>query len=150
MKKILVILCSLILLVSCSTVSKTVEMEVVTNTVKSNTVFRDMSYEPDKQVILDFYALGDEISECYQVISATGATAEEIAFFKVEDVADIDGVLEKCEARKQDRIDLYRDYRPDEMGILQDTQIFSKGDYVFYVCADNYSQVKKEIESLFE
>lgn len=149
MKKILVILLCIVLLVSCSTASKAVEMEVVTQTVKDNTVFRDMSYEPEKQVTLDFYSITENV-ECYQVISATGATAEEIAFFKVEDENAVSDIIEKCETRKQERIDLYKDYRPDEVGILEDTQIFSKGDYVFYICADNDDEIKKEIETLFE
>ena len=67
------------MLVSCGAPEKTVEMSVVTDTVKNNAVFRDMSYEPETQVVLDFYSLSSEVSECYLIISATGATAEEIS-----------------------------------------------------------------------
>ena len=150
MKKLILILCCLLMLVSCGAPEKTVEMSVVTNTVKNTATFRDMTYEPETQVVLDFYALSNEVSECYLIISATGATAEEIAVFKLSDKSNAASVLEKCETRKQDRIDLYKDYRPDEMGILEETEIFSKGDYVFYICADNKTEIKTQLESLFK
>lgn len=149
MKKVLLILMCALLLTSCGAPSKTVAMDVVTQTVKDNTVFRDMPYEPEKSVILDAYSLEDKV-ECYQVISGTGATAEEITVFKCNDNSYVQDVLNSCQTRKQDRIDLYKDYRPDEVGILEETQIFSKGEYVFYICADNDDVIKQQIENLFK
>ncbi len=148
MKKILAFALVLVFaFVSCG--AKTVEFETVKDTV-SKTTFRDLTYEPDLDVTLSQYNITDGISEHYRIMSGTGATAEEITVFKIEDSSKTDEIVEKCEERKTSVSEMYQTYKPAEMSMIEETKIFSKGDYVVYICADDSEEILKELEELFK
>ncbi len=148
MKKVLILFLVLVFMfVSCG--AKSVEMSTIKDTI-SKTQFRDLTYEPDLEVTLDQYNLSGGIADHYRIMSGTGATAEEITVFKLEDASKSSEVVEACEKRKKDVYDMYETYKPVEMPMIEDTEIVEKGDYVFYICADDSVEILKEIEELFK
>lgn len=148
MKKLLCLALVLIFtLVSCGT--KTVEFQSVKDVV-SKVTFRDLTYEPDLDVTLSQYNITDGIAEYYRITSGTGATAEEITVFKASDSSKIADIVKKCEERKASVGEMYQTYKPDEMPMIEDAQIFSKGDYVIYICVDNSEEIFKQLEQLFK
>ncbi len=148
MKKVLALLLVLIFMfVSCG--AKSVEMQDIKNTV-SKVTFRDLTYEPEMEVTLGQYKLEGGIAEHYRIMSGTGATAEEITVFKLEDSAKSNDVVKACEAWKQERSDMYQTYKPDEMPMIEAAEVIEMDDYVVYICADDSEEIKKELEELFK
>ena len=148
MKRILIVTLVLVLsLVSCG--AKQVEMETVRDTV-SKVQFRDLTFEPDLDMTLSQYNLEIQGIESYRIMSGTGATAEEITVFKLADGVSSEDVKKACEQRKEDVYKMYETYKPAEVPMIENTQIFTQGEYVFYVCVDNAQDVKTEIENLFK
>ena len=148
MKRVLISALVLVfILVSCG--AKSVEMQTVKDTV-STVTFRDLTYEPDMDMTLSQYNLENGVIDHYRIMSGTGATAEEITVFKLADNSYQSGVVEACEERKEDVYKMYETYKPAEVPMIENTQIFSQGEYVFYVCADDSEEIKQEISQLFE
>ena len=148
MKRILIVTLVLVLsLVSCG--SKQVAMDTVRDTV-SKVQFRDLTFEPDLDMTLSQYNLEIQGIESYRIMSGTGATAEEITVFKLADGVSSEDVKKACEQRKEDVYKMYETYKPAEVPMIENTQIFTQGEYVFYVCVDNAQDVKTEIENLFK
>ena len=148
MKRILIVTLVLVLsLVSCG--SKQVAMDTVRDTV-SKVQFRDLTFEPDLDMTLSQYNLEIQGIESYRIMSGTGATAEEITVFKLAQGVSSEDVKKACEQRKEDVYKMYETYKPAEVPMIENTQIFTQGEYVFYVCADNAQNVKTEIENLFK
>lgn len=148
MKRILIVTLVLVLtLVSCG--SKQVAMDTVRDTV-SKVQFRDLTFEPDLDMTLSQYNLEIQGIESYRIMSGTGATAEEITVFKLAQGVSSEDVKKACEQRKEDVYKMYETYKPAEVPMIENTQIFTQGEYVFYVCVDNAQNVKTEIENLFK
>ena len=148
MKRILIVTLVLVLsLVSCG--SKQVAMDTVRDTV-SKVQFRDLTFEPDLDMTLSQYNLEIQGIESYRIMSGTGATAEEITVFKLAEGVSSEDVKKACEQRKEDVYKMYETYKPAEVPMIENTQIFTQGEYVFYVCVDNAQNVKTEIENLFK
>lgn len=148
MKRILIVTLVLVLsLVSCG--SKQVAMDTVRDTV-SKVQFRDLTFEPDLDMTLSQYNLEIQGIESYRIMSGTGATAEEITVFKLAQGVSSEDVKKACEQRKEDVYKMYETYKPAEVPMIENTQIFTQGEYVFYVCVDNAQDVKTEIENLFK
>ena len=148
MKRILIVTLVLVLsLVSCG--SKQVAMDTVRDTV-SKVQFRDLTFEPDLDMTLSQYNLEIQGIESYRIMSGTGATAEEITVFKLAQGVSSEDVKKACEQRKEDVYKMYETYKPAEVPMIENTQIFSQGEYVFYVCADDSEEIKQEISRLFE
>lgn len=98
--------------------------------------FTDTLTKCDNDKALSLYGLDASVLAEYEVYIGTGATAEEIAIFRVKDNADLDTVKAACETRVSDQKTACENYLPDEMPKLDNPVLRTAGDYVV-LCISN-------------
>lgn len=58
-------------------------------------------------------------------------------------------IITAMEAHKANQLQIFEQYMTEEMPKIENTAIVQKGDYIYYVAADNQEQVIAIIESFF-
>ena len=143
MKRILIFLLSILLilsLVSCSDDSNKVSDASATDValvVKESVTFVDDMFEVSNEVATDFYNLPEGITDFKVFMSASGATAEEIAVFKCDSKETCENVKKACEKRIEALTDKFEDYIPEEMAKINNAVIQEKNGFVMFICADS-------------
>lgn len=98
------------------------------------------------RIIANLYGVqsGDALSG--MVLTSSGATAEEIAIFKVKDAKQAKKIKEKVYKRIEDKKGDFENYIPKEMGKLNDPCVASNGDYVVMCLSDHNGDVEEVLE----
>lgn len=109
--------------------------------------FRDSLEEAKGDVAKDWYAFDDKVRDYAVYISGSGATAEEVAVIRSDDVKAARQTVDKRVADLKER---FEDYMSAEMAKLSDPVIMTKGDTVILVVADDPAQARKAVEDLYK
>ena len=89
------------------------------------------------------------IAEYEAQVCSSGASADEVAVFKVKDKENVEDMLEVVRERKQELYDSFVDYVPEEINKIENAVIGSSGNYVYFiVCADK-AAAKTAVEACF-
>ena len=105
-------------------------------------VTNDQLFLAPAEVIDEWYTFDDKVTGFAVYVSATGATANEVAVVKSQDVKTAEEALirrvENLKAR-------FKDYVPAEMLKLDNPVIITKGDVAVMVIADDAAKAEKLI-----
>lgn len=105
--------------------------------------FRDTMSILSDDAVANFYELDESILKNMVVYKgATGATAEEIAIFELNDAKDAEQMIKICETRLQDLKVQYENYKPEEMTIIDDGVIEVNGNLVMLAVCDDVDTAK--------
>lgn len=98
--------------------------------------FKDSMSKVDTDIALLQYNLTSQQVQEVALYLSTGATAEEIAIFKVngENSRAVQSAIEKKIYEKQST---FKDYNPEELTKLQNPTIYSYGEYVVLCISDD-------------
>lgn len=89
----------------------------------------------DQQSLQEVFGLNpDDIEEYYGEYSAVNTSADHIIGIKVKD-GKADAVKSALESRKQEIVDNFQEYLPDQYDKAQAGKIIQKGNYLFLVIA---------------
>ena len=122
------------------TPSDTLDLEALAGQLQEEVTFRDSLNRLDDALMANYYPTLDlsQVEEYVVYVSASGAPAEEIAFFRVKDAAAASAVEEALDKRVEDQTISFEDYRPDEMVKINNFVVVSGGNYVLAAAADDY------------
>lgn len=77
----------------------------------------------------------------------SGGLADEISLIKPAD-GDTAFAIKALEARKQMRIQDFTGYKPEELGKIENAQIFEAGGYAVFIISDNAEELAEKIKAM--
>ena len=137
-----------LLLTSCSgNTAKDVDIEALAQEIVQTVAFDDTLEEIDDSMIPMLYDI-DGYTDAV-LYKGSGATAEEIALFKMGSVSDAETAYKEAEAHIQSQVEAYESYMPDEVTRLEDAVVRQDGTYVSVVVSADSEAAEKLLEDSF-
>lgn len=135
------------LLTSCKEQPKDVDISALASEIVSGVSFDDSLAEIDDSMISMLYSIeGYTDAVLYK---GSGATAEEVAIFKMESTDDAKTALEEAQAHIQSQIESYESYIPEEVSRLEDAVVRQDGCYVSVVVSGDSVAAEKLLDDAF-
>ncbi len=115
------------------------------DTILNNSgAFTDTLTKCDSAKAETLYGMDTSLLAEFEVYIGTGATAEELAIFRVNDGVDTEQVVAWCEQRMLDQSAACENYLPDEIPKISDSVMIEAGNYVFF-CISNDRQAVVDV-----
>lgn len=108
--------------------------------------FKDSMSKIDNEMALLLYNIDKNIVLDCAVYVSTGATAEEIAVFRVKEDTGR-GVLNQFDKKIAEKRTSFKDYNPQELEKLTDPTVINKGEYVVLCISDDDSKSRETIKN---
>lgn len=133
----------------CSNAPKDIDLKKLSEDLQTQIAFEDELVEIEDSVLDNFYTFTDKDAvESYVIYkSASNATAEEIALFKVKDSSQVDAVKQSVETRVTDLHDRFESYVPAEIFKIDNAVIKTSGNYVLLVITTEFEKAEEIIDS---
>ena len=112
--------------------------------------FEDSVSEVSVDTALRYYGISDDqVQDSVSYIS-TGATSEELAVFEAVTDGDAQNILAAMKNRRDSQIQVYLDYKPDEVDRLDNAVLYVHGKFVVYVVSDDSDKAQSIISGYLE
>ena len=148
MKKVmLAAMMAAMLLTSCNEQLKDVDISALASQIVGEVSFDDSLSEIDDDMISMLYSI-DGYTDAV-LYKGSGATAEEVAIFKMETTDDAKAALEEAQAHIQSQIESYESYIPEEVSRLEDAIVRQDGCYVSVVVSGDSAAAEKLLDGAF-
>lgn len=148
MKKVmLAAMMAAMLLTSCNEQPKDVDISALASQIVGEVSFDDSLSEIDDDMISMLYSI-DGYTDAV-LYKGSGATAEEVAIFKMETTDDAKEALEEAQAHIQSQIESYESYIPEEVSRLEDAIVRQDGCYVSVVVSGDSAAAEKLLDGAF-
>ena len=148
MKKVmLAAMMAAMLLTSCNEQPKDVDISALASQIVGEVSFDDSLSEIDDDMISMLYSI-DGYTDAV-LYKGSGATAEEVAIFKMETTDDAKEALEEAQAHIQSQIESYESYIPEEVSRLEDAIVRQDGCYVCVVVSGDSAAAEKLLDGAF-
>ena len=148
MKKVmLAAMMAAMLLTSCNEQPKDVDISALASQIVGEVSFDDSLSEIDDDMISMLYSI-DGYTDAV-LYKGSGATAEEVAIFKMETTDDAKAALEEAQAHIQSQIESYESYIPEEVSRLEDAIVRQGGCYVSVVVSGDSAAADKVPDGAF-
>lgn len=122
-----------------------IDTEGLGKTLLKEISFKDnMGAIDDEVALLQYNITKDQVEDVVMYLS-TGASAEEIAIFKVKDDS-IKQVQSAVEKRVEEKKISFKDYNPNELPKLENPTMYTKGNYVVLCISDEDEKSRKIID----
>lgn len=108
--------------------------------------FTDTLTKCDNDKAISLYGVDEALLAEYEVYIGTGATAEEIAIFRVKDSKDVSTVKAACETRVADQKQACENYLPAEMPKLESPVIQTAGNYVVLCISNDNAKIQTVLD----
>lgn len=96
----------------------------------------------DSKSLKRFYGLNSSEFEDFAIyIPKSTMDVEEMLVIKVKDKGQVQGIEDTIDSRVNKQVESFSGYGPKQVALLQDYEVKSKGDYVFYA-------VSKDVDKL--
>lgn len=111
--------------------------------------FSDMT-AVEKDRLGDFYTLDTSLIEDFSVyICGSGGFTDEIAIFKMKDADGVTAAKKAIDERIAAQKEGFKDYRPEEMPKLENSQVLTNGNYVCFIASSDTDKAAKEFNAAF-
>ena len=111
-------------------------------------VFSETLEEVDHDILYGLYGLDSSLISDSVAYLSTGATAEELALFVLNEAMDTGTVKAACEKRVADQIAAYESYGPAEVTKLEGAVISVRENTVLLVVGQDADTVQKAVDDL--
>lgn len=111
-------------------------------------LFSESLEEVDSSVLYGLYGLDAGLMSSSVAYLSTGATAEEVALFILNDAEDADTVQTACEKRVADQITACESYNPAEVTKLEGAVISVRDNTVLLVVGQDSAAVRDAVDKL--
>ncbi|MGI6013467.1 MAG: DUF4358 domain-containing protein [Oscillospiraceae bacterium] len=142
MKVLVALFAAMLVLSSCSSQSKTIDAEKLSEDLLNNVTFQDELTLADDNTAKKLYNVEDFVN-AYVYISS-GATAEEIAVFEFKDEDSAKQALDNANTRISEQKDSFASYIPEEVKKLDNAVVKQTGCYLI-VCVSDGSEAADTI-----
>ena len=101
----------------------------------------------DDKSLKKYFGLNpDDYKEVSIYVPSSSMEASEMLIIKVKDQTQVDTIETAIDSRIQKQSDGFKDYAPEQYGLLQNYEISTRGNYVFYVVGKDAYDMKKEFK----
>lgn len=151
MKKLLSVFLSLCLclsLVACGgekTPAEPFSDTVVTTLLESDAFSEELEGILILELVCELFGVEQDTVTAFGYFGSTGATAEELAFFKFTSEDAAQAAKAGFETRVADRAEAMADYLPNEVPKLEKAIIEVRGNTLLYVVANDYAPVEQAL-----
>lgn len=135
------------LLVGCKNEksSLNIDMNSVSKNLLENIAFKDALELVDSDIITMYYEIPENTE--YVLYMGSGATAEELAIFKLDDKNKIDEMIKNIKKHIDNQILQFEDYNNEELKKLENSVIEVKDNYVILCITDDIENAKTQIDN---
>lgn len=126
--------------------------ETIASTIKKDIVFKDeLQNIDDKNMLQKIYSdiNFNDVTDFTVLISASGATAEEIAVFKVKNNAYINNIKQSIENHISNQINNFENYVPEEIYKIKNSIVSENKNIIVYIACDTPADVETSLEKLY-
>lgn len=134
----------LLTLSACGAKNTTINIEELSADLLKNVEFTDEMNQINEKAIENLYNINYAVSQ--QVFISTGATAEEVAIFKLKDENDTDKAFASVKERIENQKQSFETYIPEEIPKLENAIVKKAGQYIV-ICISNSDKADKIINS---
>lgn len=128
------------------------DVSEIMDAVREEIAFPEMA----EQTVEDLAVYGydelsaDDVEEVAYAIASSGLTAEEVMILKLRDAEKADAVKEMMTSRRDSIAATAQDYNPEQMGIINDAVIETRGSYCFFAITADNAKAKQIFEDAFQ
>ena len=90
-----------------------------------------------------------EVAEFVYYAPKSAMDASEILILKATDEALLPAWRAAIDARRQTRADMYRNYRPEEALLLENSELRVQGSYLIFISAAKVNEIKAAVNASF-
>ena len=91
----------------------------------------------------------DSLSEFIYFPPKSSMDASEVMVLKVKNTSGIDRIQELINARMAKQIDSFKNYRPEEAEILENSILRVSGDFIIFISSKNVQSIDRTIQQAF-
>lgn len=128
--------------------AKNIPMDNISASMEKETAVTDLQ----KQSLTDlrrFYQIdGNETDGWFFYKAASPMAVEEVFIVKGRDKKQTDALLENAQKHLTEQKNIFEGYGTDQMALLNEATVESRGRYVYYLCGEAAPQLRKLFLSL--
>ncbi len=146
-KWLLFFIMACMLLVGCNKENKSINIDInsVSKSLVENIEFKDSLELLDSEIVKMFYEITDNTE--YVLYMGSGATAEELAIFKLADEQKVEEMIKNIKAHIENQILQFEDYNNEEIKKLENYILKVKDNYVVLCVTDDIENAKSQIDN---
>lgn len=146
-KWLLFFIMACMLLVGCNKENKSINIDInsVSKSLVENIEFKDSLELLDSEIVKMFYEIPDNTE--YVLYMGSGATAEELAIFKLADEQKVEEMIKNIKAHIENQILQFEDYNNEEIKKLENYILKIKDNYVVLCVTDDIENAKSQIDN---
>ncbi len=146
-KWLLFFIMACMLLVGCNKENKSINIDInsVSKSLVENIEFKDSLELLDSEIVKMFYEIPDNTE--YVLYMGSGATAEELAIFKLADEQKVEEMIKNIKAHIENQILQFEDYNNEEIKKLENYILKVKDNYVVLCVTDDIENAKSQIDN---
>ncbi|MFB0919157.1 MAG: DUF4358 domain-containing protein [Clostridiaceae bacterium] len=128
---------------------KTPSMDSVKTVLSTQMKEEKMTEGTDRDLKKNYGIDTDSLSEFIYYPPKSSMDASEVIVLKVKNTSDLEGIQEKIKARKAKQIDSFKNYKPEEAAILENSILRVSGDFVIFISSKNVQSIDRTIQKAF-
>lgn len=106
------------------------------------------SMQLDENLLADAYGLkAEDVASNYVAIPVVNVHATEIGVFEVKD-GNVDAIQTAIDKRQADLEKTWETYLPDQLELVKNSKVVTKGDFMLYVISSNADDIVAKFESI--
>lgn len=148
MKKIIIVFAVLALILSgCGKdAGKAIDFQSFCADMLAGGAFTEELISVDTELGCAQYAINP--ADCRQAMLylSSGATAEELALFEAVDADSLERIKDAVNNRLRLQTDSFESYQPSEVPKLDKAIVFTRGNYIILIVADDYESANKVLK----
>lgn len=151
MKKIILILsvALMIFMVGCS--SKDISLTDIKDKLKDTIDFSTFSKEEEDSYLKDTFDFDKEKIDSYEMYGPqTNLNTNAVLLLRLKNASDASEFKEKIDAYKENLLNIYKDYAPDQAEFVEDSVYEEHGKTIVFVISDKSEEVKKALAELYK
>lgn len=151
MKKIILFIsvALIIFMIGCS--SKDVSLTDIKDKLKDTVDFSTFSKEEDASYLKDTFDFDTDKIEAYEVyVPQTNLNTNTVLLLNLKSASDASEFKEKINSYKENLLNIYKDYAPDQAEFVKDSVYEEHGKTIVFVISDKSEEVKKALADLYK
>lgn len=151
MKKLVIFLSVALMIFMFGCSSKDVSLTDIKDKLKDTVDFSTFSKEEESSFLKDTFDFDMDKIEAYEVyVPQTNLNTNTILLLNLKNASDASEFKEKIDAYKENLLNVYKDYAPDQAEFVKDSVYEEHGKTIVFVISDTSEEVKKALADLYK
>lgn len=101
----------------------------------------------DGKTLKRYYGLNsNDYEEVSIYVPSSNMEASELLIIKIKEESQIDTIEASIDSRIEKQSNGFKDYAPEQYGLIQNYEISTKGNYVFFAISEDAHEMKKQFK----